>query len=84
MLKFVYGTDFHGNVKKYSDVLLFAIDHKIPIVHIGADLLPKNPVTCKLKPERFVPLTTSVLLEHKNQCNAHVARGPIADGRPTA
>ena len=42
MLKFVYGTDFHGNVKKYSDVLLFAIDHKIPIVHIGADLLPKN------------------------------------------
>jgi Icc-related predicted phosphoesterase len=42
MFKFVYGTDFHGDVVKFSAILNFAKDHSIPLIHLGADLLPKG------------------------------------------
>lgn len=42
MFTFCYGTDFHGDTKKFTDILNFAIEHKIPLIHLGADLLPKG------------------------------------------
>jgi len=41
-LQFIYATDLHGNCKKYRNVLKFAIDNKINLIHLGADILPKN------------------------------------------
>ena len=48
-MRFVYATDLHGDVKKYADVLSFAIDHDIKLIHIGADILPKGPALLKLQ-----------------------------------
>ena len=42
MLKAVYGTDFHGDPQKFTDILDFAVEHKISLIHLGADLLPKG------------------------------------------
>ena len=41
-MKFLYGTDFHGDQKKYHDILNFAVEHDFKLIHLGADLLPKN------------------------------------------
>lgn len=42
MLNFLYITDIHGDIQKYEDVLKYAIEHKIKLIHLGADLLPKG------------------------------------------
>ena len=42
MLKFVYGTDFHGDPQKFTDILNFAIEQKVSLIHLGADLLTKG------------------------------------------
>jgi Icc-related predicted phosphoesterase len=42
MLKIVAGTDFHGDPQKFIDILNFATEQKIFLIHIGADLLPKG------------------------------------------
>lgn len=39
---FIYATDLHGDQNKYKSILSYAIDHKINIVHLGADILPKG------------------------------------------
>lgn len=41
-MKFIYTTDLHGDMKKYQDVLKFAEEHDIKLIHLGADLLPKG------------------------------------------
>jgi len=41
-MKFLYITDMHGHVEKYETVLKYAIEHKIKLLHIGADILPKG------------------------------------------
>jgi len=40
-MKFIYTTDLHGQKNKFNDILSYAIDNKIKIVHLGGDLLPK-------------------------------------------
>jgi uncharacterized protein len=42
LLKFIYATDLHGNCFKYNKILQFAIDNDIKLIHLGADILPKN------------------------------------------
>jgi poly(ADP-ribose) glycohydrolase ARH3 len=37
----VYATDLHGHIEKYEAVFEFALSHKINLIHLGADLLPK-------------------------------------------
>lgn len=39
-ISFLYCTDLHGDISKYQDVLKFAIEQKVPLIHLGADLLP--------------------------------------------
>jgi Icc-related predicted phosphoesterase len=41
-MRFIYATDLHGDSKKYKDILEFAMENKIKLLHIGADLLPKG------------------------------------------
>lgn len=41
-MKFVYTTDLHGSIKKYQDVLRFAEEQEVDLIHLGADLLPKG------------------------------------------
>lgn len=52
-MKFVYTTDLHGDIKKYQDVLRFAEDQGIKLIHLGADLLPKGPGLLKIQ-KKFV------------------------------
>lgn len=42
MLRLVYGTDFHGSVRHYDDILNFALEQNIKIIHLGSDILPKG------------------------------------------
>jgi len=42
-MTFLYVTDLHGDVDKYNDILAYAIDKCINLIHIGADILPKGP-----------------------------------------
>jgi len=42
-ITFLYTTDLHGDQNKYQTVLKTAQTLKIPIIHLGADLLPKGP-----------------------------------------
>lgn len=39
---FLYITDLHGSKSRYNAILKTAIEHKIKIIHLGADLLPKD------------------------------------------
>jgi Icc-related predicted phosphoesterase len=39
---FIYTTDLHGDQKKYNNILSYALDHKINLIHLGADILPKG------------------------------------------
>lgn len=41
-MRFIYTTDLHGDIKKYNDVLKFAKDEDVKLIHLGADLLPKG------------------------------------------
>lgn len=41
-MKFIYTTDLHGDIKKYQDVLRFAEEQEVKLIHLGADLLPKG------------------------------------------
>ena len=41
-LKFLYTTDLHGNIQKYEDVLVYAKEYDIKLIHLGADILPKG------------------------------------------
>lgn len=41
-MDFIYTTDLHGDVRKYDSLLKTAIDQKIELIHLGADLLPKG------------------------------------------
>jgi Icc-related predicted phosphoesterase len=40
-MEFIYATDLHGNHSKYKYLKKICIEQKIPILHIGADILPK-------------------------------------------
>ena len=40
-ISFLYTTDLHGDLQKYETILQSAIENKINLVHLGADLLPK-------------------------------------------
>jgi Predicted phosphoesterases, related to the Icc protein len=42
MLAWLYSTDLHGNEEKYNNILEFAVDHQVPLIHLGADLLSKG------------------------------------------
>jgi Icc-related predicted phosphoesterase len=42
MLKFIYCTDLHGDIRKYNDVFNTANEYDIKLIHLGADLLPKG------------------------------------------
>lgn len=42
MIKFLYGTDFHGNIEKFETILSFAVSENINLIHLGADILPKG------------------------------------------
>lgn len=42
MLRFVYGTDFHGDPQKFTDILRYAVEHKISLIHLGGDILVKG------------------------------------------
>jgi len=48
-MEFVYTTDLHGNKQKYEDVFNFAKEHKVKLIHLGADLLPKGSDMLKLQ-----------------------------------
>jgi Icc-related predicted phosphoesterase len=39
---FLYSTDLHGSEQKFNDILSFAIEHQINLIHLGSDLLPKG------------------------------------------
>lgn len=39
---FIYATDLHGIEKKYNDILNYALDNKIKLIHLGSDFLPKG------------------------------------------
>jgi uncharacterized protein len=39
---FIYATDLHGNEKKYNDILSYALENEIKLIHLGADILPKG------------------------------------------
>jgi len=41
-MKFIYGTDLHGDQAKYNTLLEFAVKHDIKLIHLGADILPKG------------------------------------------
>lgn len=42
MLRFLYATDLHGDEVKFEVVLEKAIEWKINLIHLGADILPKG------------------------------------------
>ena len=42
MINLLYGTDFHGNEKKFEDILFHALEYNIPLIHLGCDILPKG------------------------------------------
>ena len=42
-MRFIYTTDLHGDLKKYEDVLRFAKENEVKLIHLGADILPKTP-----------------------------------------
>ena len=44
MLRFLYSTDLHGNIKKYEDVLLCAVKNEINLIHLGGDFLPHGGI----------------------------------------
>jgi Icc-related predicted phosphoesterase len=52
-MKFVYGSDFHGDIGKYQKIFDFALSQKIDTLHLGADLLPKGSHMIKNQ-EKFV------------------------------
>jgi Icc-related predicted phosphoesterase len=52
-MKFLYTTDLHGKIYKYETVLKYAIEHKITLLHIGADILPKGKGMLK-KQKKFI------------------------------
>jgi Icc-related predicted phosphoesterase len=39
---FIYTTDLHGNIEKYESVFNFAKTNNISLIHLGADILPKD------------------------------------------
>lgn len=41
-LRLLYTTDLHGSKPRYNAILDTAIEQKIKLIHLGADLLPKN------------------------------------------
>jgi len=41
-MRFIYTTDLHGNIAKYEKILDIAVKSKINLIHLGADLLPKE------------------------------------------
>lgn len=41
-LNFLYTTDLHGSKSRYNAILKAAIEYKINLIHLGADLLPKG------------------------------------------
>jgi uncharacterized protein len=52
-LKFLYATDLHGDHKKFYGILNYAIQNKIKLIHLGADILPGGVDLLK-KQETFV------------------------------
>jgi len=42
MLRFLYGTDFHGNTDKFETLLKYAVQMDFKLIHLGADILPKT------------------------------------------
>ncbi len=51
--RWIYTTDLHGHIEKYETVLKYAIEHKIKLLHIGADILPKGSGMLK-KQKKFI------------------------------
>lgn len=41
-MRFLYSTDLHGNEKKYEIVKQYAIRNGIKLIHLGADIFPKE------------------------------------------
>jgi len=41
-MRFLYCTDLHGCDYKYEAILKYALEHKINLIHLGADILPKG------------------------------------------
>ena len=39
---FVYTSDLHGNIDKYKKVLLFSLEQKVSLIHLGGDILVKG------------------------------------------
>ena len=64
-LRFLYGTDFHGRVPKYEALLSFALEQKIPLIHLGSDLLPKGSDILK-EQKKFV---NGYLREFYDRCH---------------
>jgi len=52
-MKFIYATDIHGNEQKYNDILSFAIENKIKLIHLGSDILPKGSCLLEIQ-KRFI------------------------------
>lgn len=52
-MRFIYTTDLHGDIKKYNDVLKYAKDKNISLIHLGADILPKGSGILKAQ-KKFV------------------------------
>jgi len=52
-IRLLYATDLHGDTQKYEDVLEFAKEHEIKLIHLGADILPKGPALLKIQ-KKFV------------------------------
>jgi len=52
-MKFIYTTDLHGDQNQYNKILSYALEHKIKIINLGADLLPKSPDILKAQ-KKFV------------------------------
>jgi len=66
-MKFVYGTDFHGDEEKYRDILSYAIEHNIKLIHLGADILPKG----SNMPKRQKVFVKGYLKRFYDSCNSH-------------
>lgn len=66
-MEMLYCTDFHGDISKYDDVLCFAVEHNIKLIHLGGDLLPKGPHIYEIQ-KKFVNGYLKVFYDNcKNQ-----------------
>jgi len=52
-MRFLYATDLHGDIRKYDMIYSYAKENRINLIHLGADLLPKNSEILKIQ-KKFV------------------------------